>query len=157
MRRLFWQVGAVDVGARAVEREEDAAAGGLDIGGWDWSRGDASYQRAGALLALSTDAPTARPTRSPVSTSPPPERPRWTGRSHRFTRVRRVARRCHRLLDCDAAASVGDESWRRLLAPGYAADLVVIDPDPFDAGPESLLSGRVVETVVAGTVQVGNG
>jgi predicted amidohydrolase YtcJ len=50
----------------------------------------------------------------------------------------------------DAAASVGDCDWRGRIAPGYAADVVVLDTDPFAAGATSLLEARVVETIVAG-------
>ena len=50
----------------------------------------------------------------------------------------------------DGAASGGDADWRGQIAPGFAADLVILDVDPFTAGPESLLDARVVETIVAG-------
>ena len=50
----------------------------------------------------------------------------------------------------DAAASVGDADWRGRLAPGYAADLVAIDTDPFTEGAASLLTARPVMTLVAG-------
>ena len=43
-----------------------------------------------------------------------------------------------------------------ILAPGRWADLTVLDVDPFKAGsgdaPEAILNGRVVLTVVGGTV-----
>ena len=50
----------------------------------------------------------------------------------------------------DAAASVGDGAWRGRLEAGLAADFAIVDVDPFAAGPESLLTARVVRTVVAG-------
>jgi hypothetical protein len=50
----------------------------------------------------------------------------------------------------DAAASVGDGDWRGRIAPGFAADLIVLDTDPFTAGPASLLDARVIQTIVAG-------
>ena len=50
----------------------------------------------------------------------------------------------------DAAASVGDGTWRGRLEAGLAADFAIVDVDPFAAGPESLLTARVVRTVVAG-------
>jgi predicted amidohydrolase YtcJ len=50
----------------------------------------------------------------------------------------------------DAAASVGDGEWRGRIAPGQAADLVVLDSDVFAEGADSLLRARVVETIVAG-------
>ena len=50
----------------------------------------------------------------------------------------------------DAAASVGDDAWRGRIAPGFAADIVVLDRDPFALGEPALLEARVVQTIVAG-------
>ncbi|ERK70885.1 hypothetical protein N136_02772, partial [Leifsonia aquatica ATCC 14665] len=50
----------------------------------------------------------------------------------------------------DAAASVGDGDWRGRIAPGFAADVAVLDADVFEDGAASLLRARVIETVVAG-------
>ena len=50
----------------------------------------------------------------------------------------------------DAAWSCRDERERGSLDPGKLADFVVLDADPFDAGPESLLDATVVRTVVGG-------
>ena len=47
-------------------------------------------------------------------------------------------------------ASVGDGDWRGRIAPGFAADLIVLDTDPFTDGAPSLLDARVLETIVAG-------
>jgi predicted amidohydrolase YtcJ len=50
----------------------------------------------------------------------------------------------------DAAASIGDGDWRGRIAPGHAADVVVLDTDVFEQGASSLLQARVLTTVVAG-------
>jgi predicted amidohydrolase YtcJ len=39
-----------------------------------------------------------------------------------------------------------------MLRAGLAADFVVLDRNPFEEGPDSLLQTRVVATVVAGDV-----
>lgn len=109
------------------------------------------YEDAGALLAFSTDAPTAPHEalanmyiastrrsaldRSVAATHPQFALPLTSAIGH-ATR--------------DAAASVGDGGWRGRIAPGFVADVVVLDADPFTAGPESLLEARVIETIVGG-------
>jgi predicted amidohydrolase YtcJ len=50
----------------------------------------------------------------------------------------------------DAAASVGDGDRRGRIAAGFAADVIVLDADPFADGPASLLDARVIQTIVAG-------
>lgn len=50
----------------------------------------------------------------------------------------------------DAAYSCGDELDRGSLATGMLADFIVLDTNPFEQGVESLLSARVVLTVVGG-------
>jgi hypothetical protein len=44
----------------------------------------------------------------------------------------------------------GDERRRGRLLPGYAADLVVLDRDPFDLAPEELPEVTIVATMVGG-------
>ena len=44
----------------------------------------------------------------------------------------------------------GDERRRGKLLPGYLADLVVLDRDPFAVEPEELPSLQVVATMVGG-------
>jgi predicted amidohydrolase YtcJ len=44
----------------------------------------------------------------------------------------------------------GDERRRGKLIPGFLADLVVLDRDPFAAEPEELPSVQVVATMVGG-------
>ena len=51
----------------------------------------------------------------------------------------------------DAAWSCFDEDIRGRLAPGLLADLVVIDPDVFQQGPDALLTAHVQRTLVGGS------
>jgi len=109
------------------------------------------YEEAGTLLAFSTDAPTApfdalanmyvATTRaSALDTGVPAVHPQY---ALPLANALGHATR-------DAAASVGDGEWRGRIAPGFAADLVVIDTDPFAEGEAALLSARAVTTLVAG-------
>lgn len=109
------------------------------------------YEDAGALLAFSTDAPTAphealanmyvAATRaSALDPSVPAIHP------HYALPLQSAIGHATR----DAAASVGDGGWRGRIAPGFAADVIVLDSDPFTEGAASLLHARVVETIVAG-------
>ena len=50
----------------------------------------------------------------------------------------------------NAAWLAGDERRRGKLVPGYLADLVVLDRDPFTCVPEELAEIRVVATMVGG-------
>ena len=109
------------------------------------------YEQAGALLAFSTDAPTAphealanmyvAATRAsaldPGIAAVHPQQA--------LPLERAVAHATR-----DAAASIGDGDWRGRIAAGQAADFVVLDTDPFDADPERLLTATVVRTVIAG-------
>lgn len=109
------------------------------------------YEQAGALLAFSTDAPTAphsalanmyvASTRaSALDPAVPATHPQYALPLDRA--ISHATR--------DAAASVGDGEWRGRVAPGFAADVVVLDTDPFAVGLDSLLHAQVVETIVAG-------
>ncbi|MFF2370729.1 amidohydrolase [Agromyces sp. NPDC058110] len=111
------------------------------------------YREAGALLAFSTDAPTAphealhnmyvaATRRSALDPSYPPALP---GFALPLAEAIGHATR-------DAAASCGDGDDRGRLATGLAADFAVLDVDPFAEGDESLLTAKVVQTVVAGAI-----
>ncbi|ANJ25818.1 amidohydrolase [Agromyces aureus] len=106
---------------------------------------------AGALLAFSTDAPTAphealhnmyvaATRRSALDPSFEPSLP---GFALPLAEAIGHATR-------DAAASCGDGDARGRLAVGLAADFAVLDVDPFAEGEASLLTARVIRTVVAG-------
>lgn len=109
------------------------------------------YEDAGALLAFSTDAPTApyealanvyvAATRSSaLDPSLPTLQPQY---AMPLDRALAHATR-------DAAASVGDGAWRGRIAVGQAADFAVLDTDPFTEGESSLLTARVLRTFIAG-------
>jgi predicted amidohydrolase YtcJ len=110
------------------------------------------YVEAGALLAFSTDAPTAphealpnmyiaATRKSALDGSFAPRHP------HYALPLEQALGHATR----DAAASVGDGATRGRLEAGLAADFAIVDVDPFDAGAESLLTARIVRTVVGGT------
>jgi len=109
------------------------------------------YERAGTLLAFSTDAPTApydalanmyvAATRaSALDTGVAAVHPQFA-----LPLTDSIAHATR-----DAAASTGDGDWRGRLAPGFAADFAVLDADPFADGASTLLTARVVRTVRAG-------
>ncbi|WP_454131474.1 amidohydrolase family protein [Microbacterium lacticum] len=116
-------------------------------------RGGAAAQVVdGALLAFSTDAPTAphdalanmyvATTRaSALDPSVPATHPQYA------LPIESALGHATR----DAATSVGDGAWRGRIAPGCAADFAIVDTDVFAAEPAALLRARIVETVVAGT------
>lgn len=109
------------------------------------------YEQAGTLLAFSTDAPTAphdalanmyvASTRASALTPGVP-----AAHPERALPLERAVAHATR----DAAASTGDGDWRGRIAVGYAADFAVVDADPFDADPATLLTAKVVRTVIAG-------
>lgn len=112
------------------------------------------YEDAGALLAFSTDAPTAphealanmyvAATRaSALDPEVPAVHPQFA-----LPLERAIAHATR-----DAAASIGDGAWRGRIAVGHAADFAVLDTDPFTAGTGSLLTARVVRTVIAGRTE----
>jgi predicted amidohydrolase YtcJ len=112
------------------------------------------YVAAGALLAFSTDAPTApydalqnmfvaATRKSALDPSFPPNNPHF---------ARPLAEAIAHATR-DAAASVMEEDRRGRLAAGLAADFTVLDADPFIHGEESLLNARVLRTVVAGRTE----
>ncbi|MFK3678745.1 amidohydrolase [Microbacterium sp. NPDC090218] len=109
------------------------------------------YEQAGALLAFSTDAPTAPHEALPnmfvastrASALTPGVPAVHPGQAIPLERAISHATR-------DAAESMGDGSWRGRITAGHAADFAVIDADPFDTDLETLLTARVVQTVIAG-------
>jgi predicted amidohydrolase YtcJ len=120
--------------------------------GYPWPE----LSQAGAVVAFGTDAPTAphpplpnmfvaSTRRSAIDPTLPPNLPGYA--------VPLVEAIGHATRDAAYACR-----WDRLtgrLAAGLAADFVVLDADPFVAGPDSLLTTRVVRTVVGGQVRYG--
>ncbi|WP_407358084.1 amidohydrolase [Microbacterium sp. LTA6] len=109
------------------------------------------YEDAGALLAFSTDAPTAPHealANMYVASTRASALDRSVGAIHPQFALPLAAAIGHATRD--AAASVGDGDWRGRIAPGFAADVIVLDTDPFTEGLASLLDARVIQTIVAG-------
>ncbi|WP_341954369.1 amidohydrolase [Microbacterium sp. LWH13-1.2] len=109
------------------------------------------YEDAGALLAFSTDAPTAPhealANMYVAATRASALDPHVSAVHPQFALpLDRAIGHATR----DAAASIGDGAWRGRIAVGQAADFAVLDTDPFTAGSGSLLTARVVRTVIAG-------
>ena len=115
--------------------------------GFAWTE----YEQAGALLAFSTDAPTAPHAALPnmfVATT------RRSALDNTFEPVQpQLALPLANAISHatrDSAASVGDGATHGRLEAGYAADFAVLDADPFAEGNDVLLTARVLRTVVAG-------
>lgn len=112
------------------------------------------YEEAHALLAFSTDAPTApygpfanlyvAATRE-SALDPSFPAAQVLGRTVPIQRAIVHATR-------DAAASVGDAGWRGEIREGFAADFIVVDTDVLSEPATSLLTARTVLTVVGGRV-----
>ncbi|MFF2271910.1 amidohydrolase [Agromyces sp. NPDC058136] len=111
----------------------------------------AEYRDAGALLAFSTDAPTAPHQALPnlyiAATRRSALDPALDALSPQYAlplgdAVGHATR--------DAAASIREEHLRGRLADGLAADFAVLDADPFTGGDAVLLEARVIRTVVGG-------
>lgn len=109
------------------------------------------YEQAGALLAFSTDAPTAphaalpnmfvaTTRRSALDSTFEPVQPNFA--LQLANAISHATR--------DSAASVGDGATHGRLEAGYAADFAVLDADPFSDSNDVLLTAQVVRTVVAG-------
>jgi predicted amidohydrolase YtcJ len=109
------------------------------------------YRACGTTLAFGTDTPTAAhqplpnmfiaATRcSPSGPGKPPLRPDFALPLDESV-VHATA---------DAAWASFEEDRRGRLAAGLAADFIVLDRNPFEDGPDSLLGTRVLRTVVAG-------
>lgn len=109
------------------------------------------YEDAGTLLSFSTDAPTAPydalANMYVAATRASALDPAILATHPQFALpLERAVAHATR----DAATSVGDGSWRGRIAPGYAADLIVLESNPFELGERELLHTRVVQTMVAG-------
>lgn len=134
----IWENWAAMIGAERADR------------GFAWPE----YVEAGALLAFSTDAPTApyealsnmfvaATRRSALEPERAPIQP-WMA-------LPLAAAIAHGTRD--AAASCREEDRRGTLAPGMKADFAVLERDPFVEGVEVLRGGRVARTVVGGVTR----
>jgi predicted amidohydrolase YtcJ len=122
----------------------DAAWGERAAGAYAWR----SLADAGAALAFGSDAP-IEPLRPldgihAAVNRTLDDRPPWRP-EQALTVTEAVAG-----FTTGAAYAVGRERQLGRLAPGFAADLVVLDGDPFDVPPERIGSIAVVATMVAG-------
>lgn len=115
-----------------------------------------SIQEAGAQLAFGSDAPielfdpfvglyAAVTRRSELDGRPGPEG--W------YPEQRLTLEAALRAFTWGGAYAAGMESQLGTLAPGYHADLIVLDRDIFDTDPETLLAVKVERAMVAGAWQ----
>ncbi len=120
--------------------------------GYPWPE----FSEAGGVVAFGTDAPTAphpplpnmfiaTTRRSAIDPTQPPNLPRYA-----LPLAEAIGHATR-----DAAFACRWDHLTGRLAPGLAADFVVLDADPFIAGPDSLLTTRVARTVVGGEVRYG--
>ncbi|RBP63469.1 hypothetical protein DFO66_11094 [Brevibacterium sanguinis] len=111
------------------------------------------YEDAGALLAFSTDTPTAPHEALPnlyIATTRKSALDPSLAANEPELAVGLTAAILHATRD--AAIASGEGERRGALRPGFAADLTVLDADPFVLGLDSLREGTVRMTMVAGQV-----
>lgn len=122
--------------------------------GYPWPE----FSAAGAVVAFGTDAPTAphpplpnmyiaSTRRSAIDPTLPPNLPRYA-----LPLAEAIGHATR-----DAAYACRWDGLTGRLAAGLAADFVVLDADPFVAGPDSLLTTRIAKTVIAGQVRHSGG
>lgn len=111
------------------------------------------YEDAEATLAFSTDAPTA-PYGPLANLYVAATRESALDPSYSATRLDRTVPIERALIHAtrDAAASVGDASWRGEIREGFAADFTVVDTDVLSEPAASLLTARTLLTIVGGRV-----
>ncbi len=116
-----------------------------------WAYRWRSLLEAGARLCLGSDVPVASPDprlgmwaavtrRTPEGTPPGGWNP-----AERLSPAEALAGYTNW-----AAYAAFEEDWRGSIAPGYAADLTVLDRDPTAGAPAAILQTKVLRTVVAG-------
>jgi predicted amidohydrolase YtcJ len=116
-----------------------------------WAYRWRSLLAAGARLCLGSDVPVASPDprlgmwaavtrRTPEGTPPGGWNP-----AERLSPAEAMAG-----YTSWAAYAAFEENWRGRIAPGYAADLTVLDRDPTAGDPAAILQAKVLRTVVAG-------
>lgn len=111
------------------------------------------YEEAGALLAFSTDAPTAPYAALPnlyIATTRKSALDPGLGANEPELVV--GLREAFAHVTRDAAIAAGEEGRRGDLEVGLAADFAVLEANPFELGVEVLRDGRVWMTVVGGTI-----
>ena len=115
-----------------------------------------SLAAAGAVLAFGSDAPVESPnpfwglhaavTRRRPDGRPGPEG--WTpGERLTFSQALNAYTR-------GPALAAARDSIQGRLAPGYLADLIILDQDPWEVDPDALLGLRPVGVVVGGIIQL---
>jgi predicted amidohydrolase YtcJ len=106
-----------------------------------------------AILAFGSDAPVETPNpfaglHAAVTRRRPDGRPAENGW---YPEQRLVFKEALRAYTSGAAYAAGMEDRLGKLAPGYLADLLVLDIDPFECGPDQLLEIKPQRVMVGGT------
>jgi predicted amidohydrolase YtcJ len=80
----------------------------------------------------------------------------WAYITHRYPEEALTRTQALRGMTCDAAYAAFAEDTRGRLAPGFAADFVVLDRDIMRVPLQEILGTKVLATVVDGQVMYGS-
>lgn len=140
------------LGAVAVTQPSFLPRMGTSIRAALGARADSSYPArsvlaTGVSLAGSSDAPTGLP--SPWA-GIAAAIDRRSGDDVIAPRESLLPREAFAIYSAGGAHAMRQETWRGCLEPGFAADLIAVERDPFTAAPEEIAATRVLLTLVGG-------
>ncbi|MCO6453090.1 MAG: amidohydrolase [Caldilineales bacterium] len=112
---------------------------------------------AGTLLAFGSDAPVANP--NPwlgISAAVTRQRTDGTPTGGWYPEQRLSVAESVRAYTVDAAATIGQAHQQGRIAPGYLADVIVLDRDIFTCAPDEIANAAVEMTVIGGRIVHGH-